>query len=176
MDRTRRRIVVAGLLAALAAAAVPPWRCVGTGPGADTWDIAAGYGCVLRPPQIDFPQRGRVPPERLRVDAGLLLVELTVIGGGTGLALVGAAARTRSPANPEPPVGKVGGCTWGRRATHGLALVSGCNPLRTLAEKGREFAEGVNGSGTTEAAPPGSGPHPATEVQSCPRRLPAAVL
>ena len=94
MSRVQRRILAAGLLAGLAAALFPPWRCVGSPPEATTQDLAAGYGFILRPPAFHFPQRGPVSSDRLRIDAGLLLAELALVGGITGLALVGVGRPT----------------------------------------------------------------------------------
>ena len=101
MSRVQQLVLAMGLVAMLLAAAFPPWRYdVGAHTPTNTYDVSAGHGFVLAPPAAHYLEGSRVPPDRMRVDAGFLLAELTVIVSITGLVLTGLGYGTRRQMGP----------------------------------------------------------------------------
>ena len=104
MSRAQQGVLAAGLAAVLLAALFPPWRHVGAQRAAtDVYDVKAAFGFILNPPRVQYPEGGDVVSERLRVDPGLLLVELASILSFTGLVIIVLGYRAPSGMSPRHP-------------------------------------------------------------------------
>ena len=100
MSRVQQLVLAVGLFALLIAAAFPPWRYVGAHTPTNIYDVSAGHGFLLAPPAESYLEGGRVPPGRMRVDAGFLLAELATIMSITGLILTGLGYSRRHQSSP----------------------------------------------------------------------------
>lgn len=77
MNRAQHIALSCGFVCLLVAAIVPPWRRVEYLRNSTWRDTSIGHGLLLSPPKPGG--------KHVRIDTGMLLAEITIVTGSTGL-------------------------------------------------------------------------------------------